>query len=121
VSVRLASCVVGLALVASCSFTQRHPAVTAGIVGGSLGFTVCYVDAEKPVCALVGAGAAVFLGGFVALVNLFADTEDHSLPSDEPEEPDFVRLRKRVVDAGVADTMTIDSSVGDAVLSPSHD
>ena len=68
--------VIALALIVSlsgCAFAVKHPAATAGIVGGSLGFSTCEIgtdlDAHGP-CTIVGAGAALLLGGavFVAML-----------------------------------------------------
>jgi hypothetical protein len=128
--VRIAAVFVLAVVFANCTFSQRHPAITAGIVGGAIGFSACAVDnARMKTCAIVGGGAAVFLGGIMALVTMFADTTDHSLPSDEEEEPEIIRPRKLAtpIDAGVIDVAAdatdapTDAGVDDAVLSPTHD
>ncbi|MDB4953633.1 MAG: hypothetical protein JWO36_1202 [Myxococcales bacterium] len=128
---RIAALAVAASLFCSCEFTQRHPAVTAGIVGGSIGFGACAVDnGPLATCGIVGGSAAVFLGGLMALVTIFADTTDHSLPPDEPEEPEIIRPRRHAVapvapeivaDAGVPDAPSPDAAPADAVLSPTHD
>jgi hypothetical protein len=137
--VRLAAVAALVIALSGCGFVQKHPAVAAGIFGGSIGFTACAIDSAKiPTCAIIGGSAAVFLGGIMTLVTLFADTQDHSLPPEEPEEPAIVRVRKAatvfvdagvevvgdagvavVGDAGVA--VVGDAATVDAVISPPHD
>ena len=62
----------GLALalivtLSSCAFGARHPAMTAGIVGATLGFSTCEIGTDfegaHGTCAGVSAGAALLLGG----------------------------------------------------------
>lgn len=68
--------------VSGCNFAVKHPAVTAGIAGATLGFGACGVEVGKlGTCAVVGGSA----GGFLALVAAVAmwtmggDDEDHTL------------------------------------------
>jgi hypothetical protein len=95
-----------LLALAGCVFAQKHPAITAGIVGGSIGFVTCQINVEdKPgTCALVGAGAGTFLALVVAIATAFTDTEDHTLPKlDElPPEPIDAYAYDAVPDAAVA-------------------
>jgi hypothetical protein len=78
----------------SCAFAQKHPAVTIGLVAGTIGFGTCGLAVDKlGTCAVVGLGAGFVLGGITGLVTTFADTSAHQLPSDEePVEP-IVRVR----------------------------
>ena len=94
-----------------CTFATEHPAVTAGIAGGTIGFGGCYVDGVKSsTCGIVGGSTALFLGGIAALVTLLADTSAHDLPPDDELQPDgdaAVRVRTHTApppllpDAGV--------------------
>jgi hypothetical protein len=95
---------------ASCGFAQRHPAVTATIVGATVGYGGCAMDnADPATCGIIGGSTAVFLGGIVALVGLFADTNAHVIPPDEGDvsEPGTVRVHTSTepppaaIDAGV--------------------
>ncbi|HUJ57382.1 MAG TPA: hypothetical protein VLX92_02785 [Kofleriaceae bacterium] len=110
---------------AGCPASQRHPAITAGVVGGVVGFTGCEFDGvPHGTCAIIGASTAAFLGGITALITYFLDTGDHSLvvpPGEEGQPPPgTVRARPRDVapplalpDAGVpadAPAVTIDAA-----------
>jgi hypothetical protein len=81
------ACVTVLALgLGSCEFSQRHPAVAAGITGGVVGFMGCEVDSvDVKTCAIVGGSAAAFLGGIAALATLLFETND---PEPVPVEGD---------------------------------
>jgi len=77
-----------------CSFAVKHPAVTAGIVGATLGIGTCEVGTdfdEHGACALVGGGAAVLLGGAVLLAVLLGGEGNTVLtepaPDTRPEPP----------------------------------
>ena len=79
----------------SCAFAQKHPAITTGLVAGTIGFGTCGLAVEKlaHVHASSGACAGLGIGGITGLVTTFADTSAHTLPSDEePIEP-IVRVR----------------------------
>jgi hypothetical protein len=68
---------------AGCTFAHEHPAITSGIVGGVVGFSACEFDSAKhTTCVEIGAVTAAFLGGIFALVDLVAETNDHSIPPD---------------------------------------
>ncbi len=97
---------------AGCPFASKHPAITAGITGGAIGLTGCLID-DQPAktCALVGGGAARFLGGIAALVTLLADTTDHSLPPDENEQELTPRGAIRVHTKTALPPMTLDAGV----------
>jgi hypothetical protein len=120
---RATALVVALVLgLAGCTFSQRHPAVAAAIVGGAVGFGACEIDDSHiavSTCGLVGGAAAVFLGGIVAIVTLFVDPEGHELPPeplDEEALPPIVRhphVAPATIDAGVTD-----AGPADAVIDP---
>jgi hypothetical protein len=80
-------------------------------------------DVRMSACGEIGAATAVFLGGIAAIVTLIADTDDHSLPSDDTEAPEIVRVRTHTApppvapDAGVAgglDAGSVDATFVDA-------
>ena len=96
-----------LVMLAGCSFAQKHPGVTVGIVAGSMGFGACELSVEKlGTCSIIGASAGLVLGGITGLVTLIADTEAHELALEE-EEPEYTRVRTKTApppglpDAGV--------------------
>jgi len=67
-----------------CAFAQKHPAITAGIVAGTIGFGACEMSVEKAkTCAAIGLVTGAALGGITGLVTLFADTSAHELTNDD--------------------------------------
>lgn len=78
-----------LALPASgCTFAVKHPAATSAIVGGTIGLATCQVGTdfdEHGACALVGVGAAAFLGGVVLLAMLVGG--EGNIVLNPPAEP----------------------------------
>jgi hypothetical protein len=90
-----------LALAAcSCGFAQKHPAVTVGVVAGTLGFVMCAPAVEKQTtCLAIGAIAGLALGGITGLVTTFADTSAHELV-EEPEPPIVRRKPRPATDDG---------------------
>ena len=68
-----------------CAFSQKHPAITAGIVGGVVGGAACEIDnpAHQSTCAYTTAGGALFMGGLTALLLLITNAGDEHF---EPEE-----------------------------------
>ncbi len=90
---RATSFLVILAL-SSCAFAVKHPAATAGIVGGTLGFTTCEIGSDfdaHGTCGIVGAGAAALLGGAVLLAILAGGEGNTVLTepvTDEPQRPE---------------------------------
>ena len=117
---------------AGCTFAQKHPGVTVGIVSGTIGFGACQLSVERiGTCSAVGAVTGLVLGGITGLVTLFADTSAHELPpfQEEAEEPQFKRVKSHTapppglpdagvgpVDAGVPMTNDAGSGQPDAAL-----
>jgi len=119
---------VALIALGSCEFAQKHPAVTVGIAGASVGFVGCETDGvDTKYCAAAGgaAGAGLFL--IAAVVTYFFDTGDNQpLPEDEEEQ------QQEVTDTGAIKVHThtarppvmIDAGVGvtiDAAPAPVAD
>ena len=76
----------------SCAFAQKHPAVTIGIVAGSIGAATCFMAVEKPgTCSLIGLGAGVAIGGLAGL----ATTVFVSNAPPEPDEDEEMMRRVR--------------------------
>ena len=75
-----------------CGFAVKHPAVTAGITAGTLGFTTCKLASDNwAACGYVGGGAAALLG-LVTAAALWLGGDGDSSGLDEPlplllEEP----------------------------------
>jgi hypothetical protein len=66
---------------AGCAFATKHPAATAGIVGGTMGFSSCWIAVEKlDTCGKVGGviGGGLFLVTFLATTFLQTDADDDS-------------------------------------------
>ncbi len=82
-----------------CEFGVRHPAVTAGILGGVVGLGTCEIGTDfesNKACALIGGGAAALLGGVVALAILLGGEGHTVLQEPMTEEPvPIVRDKKR--------------------------
>jgi hypothetical protein len=82
-----------------CAFAVEHPAVTTGIVGGTLGFGTCKLASDSyGACALVGGGAAAFLA-LVTAAALWLGGDGHSIMAEPqaqplPDEPRPARTRK---------------------------
>ena len=91
---------VALALLVALAGCAKHPTITAGVTGGTIGFSACYLDVEKAgTCGIVGGSAALFLGGLVAIVTYFTDTSAHELKFDDDEE--MRPVEREPLDAGV--------------------
>jgi hypothetical protein len=80
----------------SCAFATKHPAVTVGIVAGSIGAATCFMAVEKPgTCVLVGLGAGVAMGGLTGLATTVFE-------SNAPPEPDEdAEMMRRLRSEGV--------------------
>lgn len=89
---KAAALVVAFALLGSCSFSQKHPGVTVGVVAGVVGFGACGLAVEKlDTCSLIGGIAGLALGGITGLVTTFADTSAHELDLEDEETDGVVR------------------------------
>jgi hypothetical protein len=70
-----------------CAFAVEHPAVAAGVVGGTLGLGTCKLASDNlGACLAVGGGAGAFLG-LAAAVALWLGGEGHTAPTDETAQP----------------------------------
>ena len=103
---KAAALVVAFVLLGSCTFAQKHPGITVGIVAGSIGAGACGLAVgELDKCAAVGGIAGVVLGGITGLVTMFADTSAHTLDLEDEETDGVVRTRAEpppgLPDAGV--------------------
>lgn len=75
----------------SCAFAVKHPAATAGIVGGTLGFSTCEIGTDfdaHAACAGVGAGAALLLAGTVFLATLLGGEGNTVLQPERTTRPE---------------------------------
>jgi hypothetical protein len=105
-----------LALV-SCEFAQRHPAVTAGITGLSVGFLGCEIDSvDAKTCAIVGGSAGAFLGGIAALATLLFETNDTEPATVEGDQEMTESGAIRVHTHTVPPPVEIDAGIADAAL-----
>ena len=74
----------------SCAFATKHPAVTIGLVAGSIGFTTCFLAVEKPgTCGLIGLGAGVAIGGITGLATTIF--EPNAPPDPDANDADMMR------------------------------
>lgn len=81
----LAACL--LASTTGCGFAVKHPAITAGILGGTVGLGSCELaGADHSSCFLIGGGAAAVLGGVVALALLVGGEGNTILREDPADE-----------------------------------
>lgn len=116
---------------AGCAQAQKHPAIAIGIAGAIVGGLACEMDspAHQSTCGIITGAVGLGLGGITGLVTLFADTEDHSLPSDDDMEMEGSAIRVHThtapppepPDAGVpqgSDAAPRDAGASDAVISP---
>ena len=70
-----------------CGFAVKHPAITAGIAAGTLGFTTCKLASDNwAACGYAGGGAAAFLG-LVTWAALWLGGDGDSTGLDEPLPP----------------------------------
>ncbi len=114
-----------LALAVASGSCVKHPAVSAAIAGGVIGFGGCEIDSVKVgTCGIIGASTAVALGGIAWLVTTLFDTEDHEVTfadDDELTPQGGVKVHTQtapppvVIDAGVVD------AVADAAPAPVAD
>lgn len=70
-----------------CGFAVKHPAVAAGVVGGTLGLATCKLASDDiGACLAVGGGAGAFLG-LVAAAALWLGGDGHSVMVEEQAQP----------------------------------
>lgn len=71
-----------------CTFGQKHPGITIGLVAGTIGFGTCGLAVDKlGTCAAVGGITGLVIGGITGLVTTLFDTNSHELPRDPEDEP----------------------------------
>jgi hypothetical protein len=76
-----------LAAAPACGPAVRHPAITAGIVAGAMGFATCKLASDNyAACGLIGGGAGAFLG-LVTAVALWFGGDGNSTGLDDPPQP----------------------------------
>ena len=120
---------ISLLALGSCEFAQKHPAVTAGITGASVGFLGCEIDSvDTKTCAIVGGSAGAFLGGIAALATLLFetnDTEPATVEGDqEMTESGAIRVHTHTapppveIDAGVTPPAPADAAMPDVAAAP---
>ncbi len=84
---RVAVCAVLVFGLAGCTFATKHPAATAGIAAGSVGFTTCFVAVEKlDSCGAVGGIAALGIFGVTWLATTFLVSNADELEAQEQED-----------------------------------
>lgn len=83
--------------VSGCAFGVKHPALTAGIVGGTVALTTCEIGTDfdsHGTCGIVGASGAVGLFAIVGLAILLGGEGHTVLVGDEAVPPPIVREKK---------------------------
>lgn len=73
-----------------CAFAVKHPAVTAGVVGGTVAFGTCELGTDLDshgTCGIVGGSAALALAGVVALAILLGGDGHTVLQEPMTEDP----------------------------------
>ena len=108
------------ALVGSCGFAVRHPAITAAIVGGVVAGATCEISTHNSsggggregACAIVTGAAGVGLGAIVAAAIYFGGDGHTILIQDPPAEPEPpIHTFKHAPDAGVeVDAAEVDAA-----------
>ena len=88
----------------SCAFAVKHPAITSGLVGGSIGLLTCEIgtgfdlsDGEMvATCGAIGGGVGLVLGGVVALAVALGGEGNTILQEGMTEDPPpLIRDRKK--------------------------
>jgi hypothetical protein len=70
-----------------CAFAVEHPAIAAGLAGGTLGLGTCKLASDNlGACLAVGGGAGAFLG-LAAAVALWLGGDGHTAPTDDTALP----------------------------------
>ena len=77
-----------LVMATSCEFAVKHPAVTSGIVGGTLGMATCEMATESRhgTCAIVAGAAGVGLA-LVVLAAVLLGGEGHTILVEDQAQP----------------------------------
>jgi len=72
---------------AGCASAVKHPAVTAGIVGGTLGLSTCKLASDNTgACFAVGGGAGAFLG-LVTAAALWLGGDGNTVMTEDQVQP----------------------------------
>jgi hypothetical protein len=82
--------------VTGCAFAVKHPAITAGIVGGTVAFGSCELGTDfesHGTCGIIGGSGALGLAGIVALAILLGG-EGHTVLVGDEGPPPIVREKK---------------------------
>jgi hypothetical protein len=79
--------------VTGCAFAVKHPAITAGIVGGTIAFGTCELGTDLDNHGAGGSGALA-LFGIVGLAILLGGEGHTVLVGEEAEPPPIVREKK---------------------------
>jgi hypothetical protein len=73
---------------AGCESAVKHPAITAGIIGGTLGFTTCKLGSDNlGACVAVSGGTAAFLGLVAAAALWLGGDGNSSVIEEEQVQP----------------------------------
>jgi len=90
-SVRRTAVAAGLAaaqaLAPACDFAVNHPAVTTGLVGGTLGLGTCKLASDDNGACFVAGGAVGAFLGLVAATALWLGGDGHSVLVEEQAQP----------------------------------
>ena len=72
----------------ACGPAVRHPAITAGLVAGAMGFATCKLASDDyAACGLVAGGAGAFLGLVTAVALWFGGDGNSTGLDDPPPQP----------------------------------
>ncbi|HEY6174162.1 MAG TPA: hypothetical protein VIX73_06950 [Kofleriaceae bacterium] len=86
-AIALVAAALAVAPSTACESAVKHPAVTAGIVGGTLGFGTCKLASDSyGACLAVGAGAGAFLA-LVAAAAIWLGGDGNTVMVEEQAQP----------------------------------
>lgn len=86
-SVLLVAALAAAASTTGCGAAVRHPAITAGVVGGTLGFATCKLASDDyPACLGVAGGVGAFLG-LITAAALWLGGDGHSVLIEDQAQP----------------------------------
>jgi len=83
--------------VTGCAFGVKHPAITAGIVGGTVALGSCEIGTDfdnHGACGIIGGAGAVALLGIVGLAILLGGDGHTVLVGEEAQPAPIVREKK---------------------------